>query len=96
MGEIIKEATKAAGSAIGAGAIGTGMGVLLGPYEDWRQRRQQEKLMDIQNRGSKEMMDYQQEKAYEMWLKTNYSAQMKEMQKAGLNIGLMYEGGGQG
>lgn len=91
-----QDIAKGAGSAIGSGIIGAGMGLALGPYEDWRQRQQQGKLMEIQNRGSKEMMDYQQEKAYEMWLKTNYSAQRKEMEKAGLNVGLMYEGGGQG
>lgn len=86
---------------IGQGVIGTGLGLLLENHEDKRQREQQEKLMRIQMQGSKEMTDYnteaQRKKEMQMWLDTNYSAQMEQMKKAGINPGLMYgEGGGGG
>ena len=46
--------------------------------------------------GSKELALYNNQLAYDMWKKTNYSAQVKELQKAGLNVGLMYKGAGAG
>lgn len=87
--------TKIAGEAAGA-AVGAGMGLLLGGINDARQRRQQQKLQDMQITGQKEMMDYSQEKQLDMWNKTNYGAQMKHMKDAGLNPGLMYGMGGGG
>lgn len=85
-----------------AGAAGSMLGIgvqRLGAKYDRRQQLQtQEGLTEIQKQAEKEMMDYQQQKELEMWNKTGYSAQMKQMQEAGLNPGLMYGmsgGGGQ-
>lgn len=72
------------------------MGLALGAINDARQRRQQQALQDMQIRGSKEMTDYNMQKQLQMWRNTNYSAQIAEMKKAGINPGLLYgmSGGG--
>lgn len=44
----------------------------------------------------KQMMDYQQQKQYEMWLKTGIGGQMAEMKKAGVNPGLLLGMSGSG
>ena len=63
---------------------------------DWRygkQREQQRKLTADQLRASKEMAKYQNDLAFDMWQKTNFSAQRAELEKAGLNPALMYAKG---
>lgn len=76
--------------------INTGMGMILGGYNDRRQLRQQEKLQNLQIAGNKQMLDYQMQKELEMWNATNYSAQKEQMKKAGINPALLYgmSGGG--
>lgn len=82
------------------GAIDSGLGMVMGiagaRAADARQRRQQERLQNLQMKGNKEMMDYQQKKQLEMWEATSYGAQKKMMMEAGLNPGLMYGMGGGG
>lgn len=77
-------------------AIGAGMGLLLGNINDKRQIKQQQKLQDMQIAGQKQMAEYNYGKQMQMWKATNYDAQKTEMEKAGLNPGLMYgmSGGG--
>lgn len=91
MGAIANIGMQAAGNAVDAG-----MGLILGGINDRRQLRQQQKLQEMQMQGSKEMMDYQMQKQYDMWLRTNYNAQKQQLKEAGLNPGLMYgmSGGG--
>lgn len=81
---------------IGQQALGAVFGIGLGAWNDRRQQQQQEKLMQQQIRGSKEMTDYNYMKQLQMWRDTNYTAQMEELRKAGLNPGLLYgmSGGG--
>lgn len=76
--------------------IGAGMGMILGDRNDKRQREQQEYLQKLQIMGNKEMTDYQMKKQLEMWEATNYPAQIKQLEKAGLNPGLIYGMGGAG
>ena len=79
-------------------AIGAGFGLLLQKGQDRRQIKQQEKLQALEIAGQKQLTDYNQEKALEMWEKTGYGAQKEQMKGAGLNPGLMYGmsgGGGQ-
>lgn len=76
--------------------VGAGMGLALQDRNDERQRNQEWHLMRQNMEGQKEMYDYQMQKQYEMWLKTNYSAQARELEKAGLNKALMYGMGGGG
>ena len=77
-------------------AVDTGMGMLLGGWNDRRQFNQQAKLQQLQMSGQRSMMDYSMQKQYEFWLKTNYGAQVAEMRKAGINPALLYgmSGGG--
>lgn len=44
---------------------------------------------------NKEMADYMHDLEMKKWEKTNYKAQVEQMKKAGLNVGLMSGGGGQ-
>lgn len=82
---------QAAGQAA-SGILGIGLGLI----NDARQVSQQKKLQKLQIQGQQQMTDYNMQKQYEMWLKTNYGAQVEQMKLAGLNPGLMYgmSGGG--
>lgn len=64
--------------------------------QDRRQINQQKKLTEIGVGAGKEMADYNQELQYDMWNKTNYEAQVKHLNDAGLNPALLYGGGGGG
>ncbi|UOF80759.1 minor capsid protein [Microviridae sp.] len=77
-------------------ALGAGLGMLTADFYDRRQIKQQQKLTDMQAKAQREQMNYQQSLAYDMWEKTNYSAQIDQLKKAGLNVGLMYKGSGSG
>lgn len=90
------EALGDAGAAAGAGALGQVFGLITGGIQDRRQLKQQGRLQDQQIEGNKEMADYNYNKQLEMWKATNYEAQRKELEKAGLNAGLLYgmSGGG--
>lgn len=80
---------------IGA-AANTGLGMLTGAAQDKRQLRGQMKLQRQQIKGQKEMGKFNQALAIDTWNKTNFAAQRKHMEEAGLNVGLMYEGNAQG
>lgn len=77
-------------------AVQAGMGLLLQSQADKRQMKQQEKLQELQMKGQKEMTNYNTAKQLQMWKDTNYPAQVEQLQKAGLNPGLLYgmSGGG--
>lgn len=85
-----------AGLNVAQNVVNTGMGLLLGKHNDKRQLKQQTKLQDLQIKGNKEMADYNYNLQKRMWEETNYSAQMEQLEKAGLNPGLVYgqSGGG--
>lgn len=86
----------AIGTGVADTAIGAGLGLLLEKHNDKRQYEQQKKLQELQSQEQRGMMDYSYNKQLQMWKDTNYSAQMEEMRKAGLNPSLMYgmSGGG--
>ncbi|AXH72098.1 MAG: hypothetical protein [Microviridae sp.] len=77
-----------------AGSTILGMGMTN--YNNQQQLEQQQKLQDMQIKGQKELGKFNQQQAMDMWNQTNYKAQTDQMRKAGLNIGLMYKGAGQG
>lgn len=84
----------AAGAAQGGLALGLqrlGLG-----YDYRKQFKQTQKLQELQLANESRLMDIQNQKQYEMWLKTNYGAQKEQMKLAGLNPGLMYGMGGGG
>lgn len=76
--------------------VGMGIGQNVAKQNDQRQLQQQENLARLGLHMDKQRMDYQNEKQLEMWEKTNYKAQVDQMKKAGLSIGLMYGNGGGG
>lgn len=86
------ELMKQAGKAIGGGILG----MATGAWQDQRQLKQQERLQRLQIEGQKELGEFNKGLALEMWNDTNYEAQRKHMQNAGLNVGLMYGGSGAG
>lgn len=76
--------------------IGEGMGLLMEKHNDKRQLEQQRKLQELQLQGQKEIGAFNYEQQMRLWHDTNYSAQMGEMKKAGINPALLYGGGGPG
>lgn len=84
------------GLQLGQGAIGSILGLAMADENDRRQIRQQEKLQKLQIAGNKQMGDYNYKKQLEMWNATNYGPQMKQLEAAGLNPGLIYGMGGGG
>lgn len=81
------------------GMAAAGAATILGigqKKQDKRQINQQTKLQELQIKGQKELADYQQQQQMDMWHNTNYDAQKKEIEKAGLNPALLYgtSGGG--
>lgn len=81
---------------LGSNIASAGLGLATAGWQDRRQLEQQEKLQALQIEGSKEMGAYNQGLALDTWEKTNYDAQRKQMEKAGLNVGMMYGGTGAG
>lgn len=77
-------------------AVNTGLGLLLEGHQDRRQLRQQGKLARQQAEIDREQYDYQQQKQLEFWKATSYGGQMEQLEKAGLNPGLVYGMGGAG
>lgn len=77
-----------------AGSAAAGLGIAN--WQDQRQLEQQRALTGMQVGAQKELGQFNQKLAYDMWLKTNYAEQRKQMEKAGLNVGLMYKGAGGG
>lgn len=82
----------AASEAVGAvsNLIGTVSNIGAGK----RQYKRQRKLMNLQQTHQLELNENQRQNAMRMWNDTNAEAQVKHYQDAGLNVGLMYEGGG--
>lgn len=74
-----------AGLAIGTNAANATGDLIFGGL------RQKQQL-----KGQKLALQQQNSAAYDLWLKTNYSAQRRELEKAGLNPGLLYGMGGSG
>lgn len=88
------------GEQIGGAAAGQGIGAALGigtaVAGNALGAAQSKKLLNQQVSAQKELTDYNQSKALEMWNDTNYEAQLKHMTAAGLSPGLMYGNGGGG
>lgn len=96
--ELLEQIGEEAASQATGGLIGAGMGLLMEKHNDKRQIRQQQKLTDMQLAANQQMGLFNYEQQMKMWHDTNYSAQMAELKKAGLNPALLYGmsgGGGQ-
>lgn len=80
-----------------SGLIGPILGLITERHNDKRQIDQQGKLNELSKAYNKDMAEFNKEQALDIWEKTNAEAQRKQLEKAGLNVGLMYsQGGGAG
>lgn len=61
-----------------------------------KQHERQKELMDIQKMNQMELNKQGVENSLDLWNRTNYTAQMEHLKKAGLNPSLLYGKGGQG
>lgn len=92
----------AGGAAAGAGiAAATNVGMLgLGfigmKRREKRADERQRKLMEIQQQNQMKLNEQGQALAMKTWNDTNYAAQVKHMEDAGLSVGMMYGQGGAG
>lgn len=86
---------KELGMAIGT-AAGSVFGSLMGNKMQQDQFGNQLTLMKKQHEYNEASANAAQERAYEMWEKTNYAAQINQMKKANLSPALMYGQGGAG
>lgn len=96
MNEELKNGLMGGIPAAASGVLGMGLGMATAKWQDRRQREQAKMLQGIEMTGSKEMAKFNQMMALDMWEKTGYEAQRKQMEKAGLNVGLMYGSAGSG
>lgn len=71
---------------IAAGAIGQGMAMMA----DGRQLQQQNQLNKQAQGMAMRMSNFNYDKQMQMWRDTNYAAQSKEIERAGLNKALLY------
>lgn len=77
------------------GAIIAGLAMIVTQIiSQSQQNKQQQKLTKIQTDAQKDLTGFNQGVAIDTWDKTNVDAQRKQMEKAGLNVGLMYQGKG--
>lgn len=84
---------------LAGGIIGGGIGLIGGLFSGNSGNKQYERekeLMGLQYEYNEKAAEANQKRALEMWEATNYSAQVEQMKKAGLNVGLMYGKGGAG
>ena len=86
---------KELGMAIGT-AAGSIFGSLMGNKMQQDQFGNQLTLMKKQHEYNEASANAAQERAYEMWDKTNYPAQVEQMKEANLSPALMYGQGGAG
>lgn len=92
---LAQQAAQTAGNTANT-ALGIVAGRVMEKHNDKRQLAQQAKLQALQIQGQQQMSDYNLQNQLKMWNETNYEAQLKHMQEAGLNPGLMYGMGGGG
>lgn len=83
-----------AAALIGAGVSGVGMA--LKNTQRKQNQADQKDLMNLQQQNQMGLNRQMQQIEMENWENTNYDAQRKQMEKAGLNPGLMYGGSGGG
>lgn len=71
-----------------------GLGAVAGHIGNQMQYGQQQELMDLQNKNQMKLNEQGAQLARDNWDYTNYENQVKHMDKAGLNRGLMYGSSG--
>lgn len=96
MGKELEKYGLSMATSAGSGLVGGLVGQIFAGANDRRQLNQDRKLKQQQMLFDKEMTDYNYGKQLQMWKDTNYGAQVEQMEKAGINPGLLYgmSGGG--
>lgn len=90
MGDPATSAVISAGANVAQGVIG-----MIGQRaREERSLKNTKDLMGIQHQNQMSLNKQGKDLAYQQWLDTNYGAQREQMEKAGLNVGLMYGMGG--
>ena len=84
------------GTGLASGVIGGGLGAIFNMISQNQQFKQAQRLQNLQIGGQEQLMDYSMQKQLDMWNATNYQPQVEQLQKAGLNPGLLYAKGGPG
>ncbi len=89
------EANSAAWKAAGQ-AVSTGVAAIGQDISSRKQFNRSKELMSLQMQNQERLNESAYARQLQMWKDTNFSAQRKEMEKAGLNVGSMYgkSGGG--
>ena len=78
------------------GGISTLAGMALQPLIGQQQQNQQQALINQQLNANEALSAYNYQQQYDLWQKTNYPAQVQQLQQAGLNPALLYAKGGPG
>lgn len=81
---------------IGAKALDIGAGIITDTYNWITGDARNKKMLKRQEEAAKRMANYNKQIQLDIWNATNYPAQVAQLQKAGLNPGLLYgmSGGG--
>lgn len=84
------------GSGIWGGLLSGITDIFMGERNANRQWKREKEASEIQLENQKNLNKFNQDLQYQMWEKTNYSEQVNQLEKAGLNAGLLYgmSGGG--
>lgn len=83
------------GSAI-TGGLGGLMGMAFQGEQNQNQINQQQALTNIQEQANEKLSAFNFNQQFDLWNKTNYPAQVEQLNKAGLNPALLYAKGGPG
>lgn len=92
----IEDLSQQMGTTAANAGLGTIMGLAMEKHNDARQLRQATALQNLDIEGQQRMLQSQYDLQMKMWNETNYTAQMKQLAKAGLNPALLYGMGGGG
>lgn len=80
--------------------IGAGLGIGTQLFQNHQDRQDNKgtmrEQMEYQSRENRDMAIHNKQQQIDLWNKTNYDEQRKHMEKAGLNVGMMYGMGGGG
>ena len=76
--------------------IGIGLGGAAAVGQTMFGNSQAQQNQQQQVKDQTELMELSSNLSYQNWLRTNYAAQIEQMKKAGLSVGMMYKNGGSG
>ena len=96
MGAFITSLLQGMGGQAATGLLSEGIGLLTQGLKNKQQLKQAGKLQDLALQGYYKQTDYNTAKQLQLWKDTGPVGQMEQLDKAGLNPGLIYGMGGAG